>query len=1091
MASRRVSARKRGNQVSRRDFLKTSGLAAGAALAAQWLPGCVTGIVPEPTPAGPREKRTLHFDFSKVTLSQLWLSAPLSPQHQAPLQVHDDTSRARFRALNGALGDVPDERLTHYIENVDLPANNLQHLRVFGRTVATGADALAAAYIHVPLASLQRLAQCKAAKGQTGKLRRYGLSLDRAQSTTPAQVLDFVDPFQTATTLVFHDPDIMSLDPDLGAEIIDLIQNSPCDPNDNTCTESLATLAAAIDSNWPASTTGGWATLTQAADQNGVLQYDSRGNPVYNYTLSGGTLAALQEVVPPIKHAIFSNSDFGPSTANPAGGNYHPQTSTTAVDVTPSQSPQGALGDSSVFQIVPRDGVGSSHHGLKYVQIAATDPTNKTTTVTIKNAYLRFVAAYAQCYDAAGNSLAPPQPNPSLQDDPNQYNSSRAYWLGMMSSNDTILGVPLVGDDISSTTFTFNAPQDAASFDLLFASLGVGGEAFSPEAVYPSIMTIIFNCGIPSMLLALGVGEAVSSIYNSLWKTVGPEVLDAVVAALKSEKYDIGLGIYSGLSSGTAKEFLIQAGSVGVNVVISSSPAIAARIGTEVAAQTLVDAAPIVGLVTQLLGLAAGASVIAQSVGEICTNPAIYRNWCQLTMDTQLSINHDPNDSGFPSQAARYDVTATYDKSIVGTTSGSIAGGTVGPVVATLSGVPAGGMVTYDVKIYSSDNWLVGAATLGPIANSPSSTGQVSVTITEYAIPLTSHTQYVHGAILEYSNKQRQWNFGAPAAPTATVNDLSTRDTAALWGLNGVTLAQKLGMLGYGFDAGGQGVPSCLGSGVIVNTIQNVFNKTNPESALKFSSCGTPAPMAIVYDKLGDANGKHFFLQQAADGNYDLHQAVLDNATDFNMQQLPASWGRFVEPMTAMAIHPSGVILGVARDTSTLHVLDLPNAPGDPLNSPVSVPYASIKCGQGQQLGRLDTPVGIAVSTLDGTVFVLEQGTARVQAFNRTGANALPFGGNASFALQKESGANYLDIAVEGMNFIYILSYTNGGAAPSDYHLDVYTPTGTFLCRTSGVAAARMAVDTFRNVYVANYAVLAGSPRVEPSLSQWYPNTPP
>jgi hypothetical protein len=41
--------------------------------------------------------------------------------------------------------------------------------------------------------------------------------------------------------------------------------------------------------------------------------------------------------------------------------------------------------------------------------------------------------------------------------------------------------------------------------------------------------------------------------------------------------------------------------------------------------------------------------------------------------------------------------------------------------------------------------------------------------------------------------------------------------------------------------------------------------------------------------------------------------------------------------------------------------------------------------------------------------------------------------------------------------------------AAEDYRLDVYDPQGNFLTRTTGVAAARMTVDTFRNVYTLNY----------------------
>ena len=86
-------------------------------------------------------------------------------------------------------------------------------------------------------------------------------------------------------------------------------------------------------------------------------------------------------------------------------------------------------------------------------------------------------------------------------------------------------------------------------------------------------------------------------------------------------------------------------------------------------------------------------------------------------MDTQLTINHDPNDSGFPRRASNYIVTATYDKSAVFTYPGDGGGRHGGPIVVTLAGVPAGGTVQLDIKFYSSDNWLVGAASFGPAAN--------------------------------------------------------------------------------------------------------------------------------------------------------------------------------------------------------------------------------------------------------------------------------------------------------------------------------------------------------------------------------------
>jgi hypothetical protein len=66
------------------------------------------------------------------------------------------------------------------------------------------------------------------------------------------------------------------------------------------------------------------------------------------------------------------------------------------------------------------------------------------------------------------------------------------------------------------------------------------------------------------------------------------------------------------------------------------------------------------------------------------------------------------------------------------------------------------------------------------------------------------------------------------------------------------------------------------------------------------------------------------------------------------------------------------------------------------------------------------------------------------------------------------------------------------GPNPSDYRLDIYDPEGTedtYLSRTTGVAAAKMAVDLFGNVFTLNYEPLIGPDGVEPSISEWIPST--
>jgi hypothetical protein len=131
-----------------------------------------------------------------------------------------------------------------------------------------------------------------------------------------------------------------------------------------------------------------------------------------------------------------------------------------------------------------------------------------------------------------------------------------------------------------------------------------------------------------------------------------------------------------------------------------------------------------------------------------------------------------------------------------------------------------------------------------------------------------------------------------------------------------------------------------------------------------------------------------------------------------------------------------------------------------------------------------------------GAILVLEQGNRRLQAFDPSANPVLHFRGQtaSTLALEDEGpGVTYLDLGTEAAGYLYVLSYVNNGRTVADYRLDLYDPEGPdgqSLSRTTGVAAARLAVDTFRNVYTLNYAAVATAPQPEPSVSQWVPVTP-
>jgi DNA-binding beta-propeller fold protein YncE len=193
--------------------------------------------------------------------------------------------------------------------------------------------------------------------------------------------------------------------------------------------------------------------------------------------------------------------------------------------------------------------------------------------------------------------------------------------------------------------------------------------------------------------------------------------------------------------------------------------------------------------------------------------------------------------------------------------------------------------------------------------------------------------------------------------------------------------------------------------------------------------------------------------------------------------------------MNAVAVHPAGYVAGV---NTTSHKLEILRLEEEPQPDDTSV-QATLKSGPGTRIGLMHSPVAVSV-TPDGTILVLEAGNNRIQAFD-VSANAVAyFADKTSPTMALRDPVNtavYLDMKVEVAGYIYVLGYSGGGMDPGDYFLDIYEPSGTWLSRTQGLPAARIAVDYWRTVYSLNYESFVGpNGLTEPSLSQWTPSTP-
>jgi hypothetical protein len=1067
-------------RISRRRFLAETTLA-GMAIG---LPGLLGGCgddhdshpagtpapTPLPTPATRRrERRTLHFDFSLADLRDLRLIAVNSASHRKRIVAHTAATRRQARRDDPNLAAVPDAHLTHYVADVDLPSDALQLVMATGVTAA-GEDAVAALYVHVPAAAAPPSAP-RTVSGPGFDNLVIGLR-------------GFVTIWDTAVSLLFHAPEIMNLDVAQGSAILSMIANlPPCGADDPNCQPFIGTVATMVAEKWPATTSGGWATQVPVIAPDGKPVTDSAGKPAYRYDLDPDVAQAVTSVAADIRASIFDDPQF-------QGTNWHPTEGLTESAGT-APGPRGPAG--AAFSVTAQYPPGTHPHGVKFVAASVTDPVNRTVQLQLRNDYIRYLSAYVQFANSAGDL---PVQNPTDDD------TSRAKYLARINSNYTVLGIPRFGDDVPLSTLEFDVPADASIAKVYFGGLGVGGDAFCPEAVAGSILTLIFNLGIPTMMLTLGIA-ATAQMLSALSGQFGVGIVQILKASLPlilaQTGVDLSNGIFGSANSHSATEALVELGNAVLSAFFATgegAAVLAYLIASAVAANVVEFTGPL-GVIFRLIAVAADVATIGETVGEVLANPALFSNQLTLTMNTTVTLSHDPNDFQFPAEARTYEVRLVYDSisALAYKQSGSIEPGRAAPIAVVFDDVPSGGNVTVDVYLTTESGCIVGRSTdatgvPGPYGPVPGTQPNIPITIKELLIPLTSATQYEHELKLEYEGGHHVW-VAAPA-PTATIASLMQGGDDALNDVTGITLAQRSGIVGYGYLAGRQGVPFCGEStGGIMHMIQNLSltSDPGPDSALKQLSCGLQQTISVAYEKLGQLGGaRNFFLQPTEQGFF-LQSANLDDDSPFNLEN-PLTWGIFSQPLASLAVVPTGHVIGVDRQNHKIQILTLPKMPSDPSKAPQAVPFSVSKMGYGTRPGLLKAPV--AVTVLGATIFILEDGNKRIQAVDATGNPVLRFqnGTTSIVDLDHGHGVVYLDIGVEGMGYLYVLSYVNDGTAAADYRLDVYTPDGDFLTRTTGVAAARLAVDTFRNVYTLNYETVADAPRVEPSLSQWNPSTP-
>ncbi len=1022
------------------------------------------------------ETATLHFDLSHLSADQPFKLHVGSRRYD--LTPHDRRSLAQARRSNAALERVADHRITHFAGPVRLPGDAVILLRVTAPKLRPDdlLDRLVLTSLRLPrrhrIAALaQRPPQAQRRPGSQGrlpvhaKLAAYGLTGDGTGLPPDDKVVIDVVDFNTATdaaaSLIFHHTELMTLQPKYVGHIVNDVIYWADGLNalaNSILGEAQAHEADPAKPNWVNSLPG---TNWKTGDPDPA-------HPVYKW--SENTLANLKL---PLGDALQQTK------ADPAleGQCWTVQTGVTQVQIK-AAPPEAALGADSVptyavKELTPQSGV---EHSLDY------DASTGTATVNLKNYYLRWLQIAVDQYGLGRETVG------TRKD------------LGLLSPVDTIMAVPLPPDD---TPFSFTFDEQAHRATVSFG--GLGQAPFSwPYDGTGIVLTALFNYAVPTMFIALGVGvDQAGEAWSELTKQVAPVAVAVAEAAYEGP---LATTVSGPVDLPSVLMALANLDGALLTSVIAGSDALKAYISAALGESAAESAEPFLGWAALAIGAAADTASMVETSVEVARSPATMSIDIERIMNIQVQVSPDPRHGEgkiWPQTATRYTISITYDDGPVYAFEGSMSPTTEPvPIDHTFAGLPAGGNLTVMASFYSDTGWLAGQGVTKPIPAQPGGDGTLTVAfaIKELLVPLSAATTYTLKEKLVYASGGLAW--AAPpaiAAPTATETDLDGNPSGHNLSELGQLTVDRDSQLGYLWQASGQNVPRVGHDETTFTgqeyTFQALTDYSAPQAGLKFSGAGYVSmpclalPPPTMTTSLADG-----FLLEPDDAHKVMQLRKISLTPGQPMIAAPGqSFGRFTYALDDLAIHPAGYAVALDKTNCKLEVVRLQEQVPD-----ASAPAALILSGKGTRTGLLELPVALACS-LD-KIMVLQSSAdhpqGSVRAFDVKGNPAQWYpGGPSEMPLRPEGGANVelLDLSLEATGYMYVLKCLKpaaGAVLPSDYRLDIYAPKGAFVTQVVGLAAARLQVDLWRNVFTLNYEILQGSGRTEPSVSEWIPSTP-
>ena len=796
-------------------------------------------------------------------------------------------------------------------------------------------------------------------------------------------------------------------------------------------------LATTISRQGPATEKGGWATIETVGQ---VQEKAARA-----FQLSQETVAAT---VAPLAAAIAATQNEAgledrlwfviPATA----GGYYPVKTDTGFDWT-------------IAALEPV-------YGMAATRVSAAVEAGRW-SVDLVNYAPAFRGLSVEFLDTRGRPITPTTWQSRLPAGvDSRFETTTRKWLTLLSPSRAISGVVLPA---TTETVSFQTPQDVHRIRLIFGGLGRDRWDAAADGLGAGVSAVM-GYALAGILLKAGV-DSPPTVYTTLLGRA--DLVQEVMAAS-------GFLLDAADADAAYADLVRQLGPL---IYGGGLPKLMDALLEYTDAGRLAGAAQVVSWAAAGLGASNGRD--GQFAGDPLSAPGTFTMTLFREMIGTISavVQADPAVGAFPPAAKKVTVDAEYAGQRR-EQSAAVPGIATGEPELVFDAVPANRAVAFCAAVTGVDGGVLARASAYSPAGHAARPG-TRLMLEDEPVVFDAATRYEFAATLAYSEEQgHHWATGP--APLATIKDLNGGATGHnLAALIDVSLDAAGEFIGYAWQASGQHLPLCGTSQPTdgqIHAFQTVSRRSRPERGLQFPGCGFSAQPFLTFAPPGTEGG---FYLDPRNGNH-LRGFVPGQPFD---PDRTTSWGRFLTPhLDDLLIHPAGYAVGVSFGDNTLNSVYLRQGPD------AQAPVAGAAGGAGTREGRFSGPLALAL-TPDGTLLVLEAGNRRLQAVDVHG-NPVPYFPNDQALLPLDGDATYLDVATDPGGHILLLFYLGDGGRPADYCLEIRTPDGAPLSRSTGLPGARIAVDSRRNVFSLGYGKFSGpGSRTEPSLNLWVPTPSP